>query len=125
MGTDQLVQIIVALGGFSGLAALAQTILSRQKTKADAVQSLMTASGALFSPMRDELRDLRSQVVEMRDREQQYERTQRVHDYMLRVHARWDYQVADALSSAGIVVDTPPPLFPDDGDGPHQPSQSS
>jgi hypothetical protein len=114
-GTGELlVQGIVALGGTGVLAAGANALLSRRKSKtevegarADAAKVLAEGAALLVKPLHDELEMVHRQIAQLRQREDaNYE--------LLRLHAAWDRRVADALRGAGLNVEAPPPLYLED-----------
>ena len=98
---------IVGAGGLgTGAVALFKARPEANKIKADAAQVLQDASADWVQAVSDELKDLRREVATMkREREQDHRR--------LRVHERWDNEVADQVRRLGGHVTDPPPLYPD------------
>jgi hypothetical protein len=162
--TTLLIQIVVAIGGFSGLASLVQTLLSRQKGHADVqaihastAQVVTNTATSLIEPLEKRIlaqgrqnEELQEQVdgaahrervlreQHAREREEfraeldSFYRREILRDAALRVHARWDARMTDALSQVavaleeiGIHIEPPPPLYPPPPPVPPPPPSSS
>lgn len=118
---ELVVQGIVAVGGTGVLAAIANALMSRAKSKteaemgrADAAKVLAEGAAVLVEPLRVEVESLHKQLNEMRGREDQQILSQRARDEylyrMMRAHSQWDSMVAERLRAAGLEIEEPPPL---------------
>jgi TolA-binding protein len=122
-----IVNTVVTLGVSGTAAALVSAIVGRRKVSAEAeaasataAQTITATATGLLDPLRAEVRrlqeritDLEAEHVRMEDEQGRMEDEQRLHRRLLRDHADWDARAATALASAGIVLDTPPPLYPE------------
>jgi hypothetical protein len=97
------------------VAAVATAVVSAvrirpesRKMRQDGTAALMTSTGAMVVNFQGEMDDLRAEVKELR----QWRNRKETWD---RIHSRWDIQVVKLLSTAGIDVPDPPPLFDDGG----------
>lgn len=82
-----------------------------RKMRHDGTAALMTSTGAMVANFQGEMDDLRQEVKDLRQWRNHKERWDRI-------HSRWDSQVVKLLSTAGIDVPDPPPLFDDGGTTP-------
>lgn len=98
---------LVGAGGLgTGAVALLKAKPEAKKINADAAQVLQDASADWVQAVSDELKELRREVALLkREREQDHRR--------LRVHERWDNEMADQIRRLGGHVPDPPPLYPD------------
>lgn len=70
----------------------------------DGSAALMNSAGSMITAVREEMHELRTEVVSLRTWRAQVERE-------WRSHSRWDETVKRELAGAGITVPEPPPLF--------------
>lgn len=75
----------------------------------DGTAALMTSTGAMVMNFQSEMDDLRREVNDLRNWRNRKETSDRT-------HSKWDFQVVKLLSTAGIEVPDPPPLFDDGGE---------
>lgn len=83
-----------------------KTNADADKSKADAVKVIQDASAGWVQSVSEELRELRREVAALR--------RERDHDHRrLRIHERWDIDMAHQVRQLGGHVTDPPPLYPD------------
>jgi hypothetical protein len=110
-----VVTVIVSIAGSAGVGSLISGLMSRRNVTADAelksataAQVLSQTSTELLAPLRAELSELRP----LRGRVEKLEQGAREQKALLQAHARWDAAAVAAAAEAGVILPSPPPMYP-------------
>jgi hypothetical protein len=113
MSRELLLQALLTLVGSAVVGSLVTGYLNRKKTGAEAEATQATAKKTnneayllLVKPLEDQLADVRTRLSEL-------ERKERQQDVLLGQHATWDRLAMRKFAEHGIVIDVPPPLYPE------------
>lgn len=101
-------------GGLSGgVLALVKARPEAKRIDADAAKVIQDASAAWVQGVSHDLQELRGKVAALERERREREQRDELQDRRLRVHERWDRNVAEQMRELGAHVSDPPPLYPD------------
>lgn len=96
MTVQQLLAVITAVGGVSGIGAFITVLLQRKKIRADAADVITDTALTLVEPLQKRVTSLEVEAEEMR---RKYRRLSDKFDAVLRVLHRWRDAMLDAAVS--------------------------
>lgn len=105
---------IIGAGGLgTGVVALLKAKPEARKITADAAQVIQDASADWVLAVSEDLKELRRKVAVLEKERADRERYDVVQERRLRIHERWDIDMAEQIRRLGGTVTDPPPLYPD------------
>lgn len=124
-----ITQMLLAVGGFGGLAAAIRAVFSWRKTAAEAggvnanaVQVISAAAASLVAPLEGRIVAMEQEMAGFRGREAEYERREReaerhARELMdkLREFEIWCTLASRTLAQHGIQIEPPPKYEPSGG----------